>query len=583
MRVRYGLCIILCLCLWLTNNCIAARAPIPAEQAFIFNIYSENQHILLNWQIAPNYFLYKGRIKIKLDPNLGVKVDYPQGDLKYSEDLGRYEVYKNTVNIPVKLPPLPKSATLTVTYQGCAESGFCYPPVSKSYSLNTALSLTPVYENQKPPPEKRLLTNQQGVTALFESHNVVVTFLLFICLGLLLAFTPCVLPMVPILTSIIVGQRKDVSTKKAFLLSLTYVVGMALTYALAGVLVTKLGGSLQVWLQKPWIIALVSLLFVLLAFSLFGFYHLRLPHRVHHRLHHASNQLPGGSYVGVFLMGVISTLIVSPCVTAPLVGVLVFIGQTGDMFLGASALFAIGLGMGIPLLIIGMSAGRWLPKHGPWMEAVKVTFGILMLAMAVWLFSRILSPLHALLLWGLFLVVLALFIALYLPRVHKRHYLTRTLSIVVALVGIFLIFSSEFRPVLIQHWLYFPEQKSSSFITVRTIDEVNKQLSQAQKSGRPVLMDFYASWCESCIKIERTVFANSNVKEALEKTNFVLLRVDLTANDTNAQTLLSHYNVIAPPTILFFTQSGKEMVKSRIVGEITADEFLARLAELNLL
>lgn len=577
---KCGLIFFLLASLWMLGSYAANnKAPIPEKQAFIFNIASYQQQLLLTWQIAPNYYLYKDRIKVSAAPPITWHIDLPQGELKYFADAKRYEVYKNNVTLAIQVPNLNESTTLSISYQGCSEDGFCYPPITKLYKLTSTMAITPIADQPQPVAVKTLLTDQQKVSSLLASNNLLATFFLFILLGLLLAFTPCVLPMVPILTSIIVGQHK-VTTKKAFLLSLTYVLGMAITYAFAGVLAAKAGTSLQIWLEKPVIIVFVSLLFVLLAFSLFGFYHLQLPHRWQHRLHHLSNQLPGGSYIGVFLMGMISTLIVSPCVTAPLVGVLIFIGNSGNVVLGASALFAIGLGMGIPLLLIGMSAGKWLPKHGPWMETVKVAFGFLMLAMAVWLFSRLLTPLQAMMLWGVFLLLVAAFVGVYLPKVHKRHYLHTALGSIVAILGMFLLVTGKFMPMVANHWLYIYTNTNGTFTTVYTTAAVKEQLLLAKNNHRPVLIDFYADWCESCLRLEHYVFANEKVNTALARDNFILIRVDLSANDADSEAVLKAFAGYAPPMILFYNKLGTEIINSRIAGEISAEEFLMRLSNL---
>lgn len=563
-------------------SCLDAKTqtPLPVSQAFVINAQYQAPHLFIHWQIAPHYYLYRDKFKITANNDV-LATQFPPGDLKYAQDRGRFEVYKNTLTLSVTLKPADAAQLIQVTYQGCAEDGFCYPPMQKTIQVQNDQALV-LDQVAAKPSYGGLLTNQNQIAMLFQSHYWPVTFLLFLGLGLLLAFTPCVLPMIPILTSIIVGQDKTVNVKKAFLLSLTYVMGVALTYALAGLVAALLGNSLQVWLQKPTVIAMVSLMFVLLAFSLFDVYHLRLPKALQNVVNHLPNRFQGGSYIGVFMMGVISILIVSPCVTAPLVGVLMYIGQSGDVVLGASALFAIGLGMGLPLLLLGVSAGRWLPRRGPWMELVKMAFGILMLAMAVWLFARILPGRYTLMLWGGFLFLLALGVGFYQPKYYKRYHLNRILAFILSLAGFGLLLTYSVGPESMKMGLVAEnrDQHQMKFVVVKNLAALNKRLQAAAKNKQPVLLDYYADWCESCLALERHVFADPSVQAVLSQAHFKLLRVDLSENTADDEVLLQHFQVYAPPTILFFDRKGQELKALRIVGEVSQSEFLAQLANI---
>jgi thiol:disulfide interchange protein DsbD len=415
-------CAVLCVSISIARAA-TEKKPLPVDQAFAFSVSFVSAHqIEAQWQIAPGYYLYSNKTHLRFDPDLSASIYYPQGIAQHDALRGHYKIYTGHLRIPVSFAAAYKQIHMYIDYQGCSAQGFCYPPIKKSVMLHMQqqrLSSVALQDASTPLPSlslHTLLKDQNGVHALLDSHKLGVLLLIFICLGLLLTLTPCVLPMIPILTSIIVGQEKNRGTQKAFLLSLCYVMGMALTYALAGLVAASLGSSIQVWLQKPIFILLVSLLFILLAFSLFDLYELRLPRRWHHQLMHWSNQHQGGTFVGVFLMGVLSTLIVSPCVTAPLIGVLIYISHTGDKILGALTLFAMGIGMGIPLLLIGMSAGHWLPKSGRWLEAMKKFFGLMMMGMAIWLSARVFSPTIIYLLTGLFILGIAVFFGYYLPR-----------------------------------------------------------------------------------------------------------------------------------------------------------------------
>lgn len=568
---------------WLfsSDSLATVKTPLPADKAFMLSVsFNRQNEVIADLRIAPGYYLYRQRVQMKVPPASLAGVQFPQGDFKYDNVHGRYEAYTGNISIPLTLKvdahaTLQPAIPLNIEYQGCSEEGFCYPPVQKQFMLNTVnQTVIPSQPMASAPANTSfhsLLTDQNSVRDIFNSQHFGVMLLVFAGLGLLLAFTPCVWPMVPILTGIIVGQKQSVTTKKAFLLSLVYVTGSAVTYAAAGLVAASMGRSLQVWLQTPWIIAGVSGLFVLLAFSLFGFYELRLPGRWQYQMTDWSNRQQGGRYASVFVMGMISALIVSPCVTAPLVGVLMYIGQTGDRLLGASALFAMGLGMGMPLLLIGLSAGKWLPKSGPWMEAVKKMVGLLMLGMAIWLLSRIVSPMMITLLWGGLLLCVALFLGAYLPRLIGRHRFNRSLGFIVGLFGLVVIAGG------VSHLDIKGQRAQHTFVVVTDINEFNKQVLLAHAANKRVILDFYADWCASCVTMDKNVFDTHEVQKGLN--NYVLLRADLTANNPDDQALLRHFNVIAPPTVLFFGTDGREKNAQRIVGEVDAKEFLTRLDE----
>lgn len=565
-----------------------SKMPLSADQAFKFSVTSTGpQQIIAHWQIASGHYLYRDRIHFSFEPNMPVTIHFPVAKLKQLEDAPT-QVYSGDLIIPVDLQTTANKIKLRVDYQGCSTEKFCYPPLQQTVLLDLSgkRAVTTSLQPIKPSVAKSassaksfesLLTDQKGVSKLFENQNMIVLLLIFAGLGLLLAFTPCVLPMIPILMSIILGQKKPLDTKKAFMLSLSYVVGSALIYAIAGMLAAYIGSSLQAWLQKPGIIVATSGLFVLLAISLFGFYDLHLPRRLQHRIAHMSSKQQAGTYVGVFFMGMISSLIVSPCVTAPLVGVLLYISQTGDLILGATALFVMGIGMGVPLLFIGTSAGKWLPKSGPWMVAVKKIFGILMLGMAIWLLSRVLSSNVSMLLWLILLLGIAIFFGIYLPRLVGRHIFNRSFGLILGFVSVFmfLMMSGIIPPYLFS--TQQPQQivNQQLFIMIRDLADLNKQISLAQAVGKPVILDFYADWCQSCIIMDRNVFQQPEVRRVLN--NYILLRVDLTSNTAADEAILKAYDVIAPPTVLFFDVKGKEIDSQRIVGEVSAKEFLNRI------
>lgn len=507
---------LLSLCLLFVTLPVLAFQPLPVDEAFTLSAKLTKQNVVLYWKLAPGYYLYRDRISLKPSQNINL----PTGIAKEDDILGKYQVYEDKLILAV-----PIAEKLIVNYQGCAASGFCYPSVSKLVSIdgtvvnithadNAAVSSVSIRD-----PE----TTQDKATQLLVEHNWFLILSGFLSFGLLLAFTPCVLPLLPILSGIIVGQGKNLTTQKAFALSFIYVLAMAIAYACAGVIAGVAGSYVQAFLQNPWVLGTFSLVFILLAFSLFGFYELHLPASWQEKLTNLSNQQKGGTYFGVAAMGALSTLIVSPCVTAPLIGALTYIGKTGDAALGGIALFVMGLGFGVPLLIVGTAGGKLLPKAGRWMNIVKAIFGVLMLLMATWLLARI-------------------------PAVDN-------------------FMESKFATVTAAQTL--------SFKRIKSVQDLERELTIAKSHHKPVMLDFYADWCAACKQMARTTFRDPKVYAALS--NVVLLQADVTANDKVDQLLEKHFNVIAPPTMIFFDSTGKELVDKHVVGEMSASKFLSFL------
>ncbi|KAF5271600.1 hypothetical protein FQR65_LT05221 [Abscondita terminalis] len=494
----------------------ASQQALPVDQVFQVSVQRlNNKTLAARWTIKPGYYLYRDKIHFQSTPISINSVVFPKGITKHNQFIGKYEVYQGHVVTLLKyLHPLPdQNLDIEIHYQGCAIAGFCYPPVVKYLTLtHSGMSTRGINQNSTDIGQNSLI-NKQGQTiktaseqskilSLLAGHNIFWTLISFFGFGLLLSLTPCVLPLIPVLSAIILGQ-KQLTTVKAFSLSITYVLAMALTYAVAGVFAGLAG----------------------LAFSLFGFYELRLPASWHEKLIHITNRQQGGNYVGVALMGCLSTLVISPCITAPLVGVLTYIGNTGNAILGGIALFVLGLGSGVPLLIIGTSAGKWLPKSGPWMNGIKIALGIMMLAMAVWLLARIIP--------------------------------------------------SNSRPFRTLHPDQIVSSETSNFQTIKSISDLNLALKQAKQQNKPVLVDFYANWCISCKEMERIVFTAPQVKSLMS--NFILLRADVTANDDQDKALERQFHVIAPPTFLFFAPDGQELTDARIVGQEESQIFASHL------
>jgi thiol:disulfide interchange protein DsbD len=573
------LCLFFLFCL--SFNVFAADStPLPVDKAFQLSVSGvSDQGVRLHWEIAPGYHLYKDRLSFSLaapkNAEIG-QITLPKGIAKQDDILGKYEVYIHTLDLTVPFNNIHHTdEILLVSYQGCSERNFCYPPVTKRITFNledtTRLSIDDHSKAMNTSMEDRF-------THLLEEKNYFWICLAFIGFGILLAFTPCVLPMIPILSSIIVGQRKEnLTMRRAFFVSLAYVLGMSFAYAAAGVLVALAGSHL---------IILFSLLFVLLALSLFGLYDLQLPQFIHHRVVHLSNRQKSGSYVGAFVMGVLSVLIVSPCVTAPLVGVLTFIAQTGDIVLGSTALFSLGFGMGLPLLVIGTTEGKFLPKSGAWMNVVKSAFGVLLIAMAIYLLGRIVPGYFSLMLWAALFIILAVYLGwgTTVPRrVISSGWVKfgRGLGLlsfcygVILLVGAAMGNSDPIHPLRVSTVSSSTTEGNLIFQPVKTIEDVNAAILSAKRQGKAVMLDFYAEWCVSCHEMDKNTFNDPAVKTILK--NWVLLRADVTANDSKDRALENYFKVVAPPTVLFFDESGKELLKSRVVGAVPPKDFLDNL------
>ena len=576
MKIILGNVFLYTLLAWITWGTVSVAkttAPLPTDQAFVFSATAKQSNDQSNvidakWQIAPGYYLYRDKFDFSVTPAAVVEAAYPKTEFKNDGKNGQRAVYAGDISIPLTVSTDAKTVNLTVNYQGCSKSGFCYPPVKKTVQIG----LTALDSAVKPRNDgggisfSSLLINQNHIVSLFQQQSIGMVILVFLGLGILLSFTPCIFPMIPILTGIIVGHKQPVTTKRAFSLSATYVLGMSVAYALVGLVVAALGESLQIWLQNPWALGAGGLLFVLLALPMFGLFELRLPRYWHSYVAYWSYEQQGGTFIGVFLMGMLSTLIVSPCVTAPLVGVLLYVAQTGNLLFGAGTLFVMGIGMGIPLLIVGMSAGKWLPKSGAWMEVVKKSFGFVMLAMAVWLLSRLMPPMVVSVLWSGFILGLAYFIGTYVAKTLDRKKLARMVAILVGIAGV--VYAAN----VVQVSAPTPHL-SGSFKTVNSIAQINRDLSK--RNLHPVILDFYAEWCESCVAMDKNVFSQAGVQKALS--GFTLLRIDVSKNTAEDQALLKHYNVIAPPTMLFFDVDGNEASERRIVGAMSATELLTRI------
>jgi thiol:disulfide interchange protein DsbD len=600
--------ILVCLVFMSSHFALAAQDDVafeddtlPSEQAFAFSPPTFDGSIIhLRWVVAPDHYLYKSKLAVKVRDPEGMTagdVQLPNGEVKQDEFFGRIEALHDQVaaTVPIQRADATKPASflLDLRWQGCAESILCYPPEIKTFKVvlpavtngqtpTAEFSEIPSTEDDAKTEVSGSLSEQDNIATRLAGGNIILTLLSFLGFGLLLAFTPCVFPMIPILSGIIVGQ-KHLTSRKAFFLSLTYVLAMALTYTIAGVLAGLFGQNLQAVFQNPWIIGVFSGIFVLLALSMFGFYELQMPSSIQSRLNDVSNRQSGGSLLGVAIMGILSALIVGPCVAAPLAGALIYIGQTGDAVLGGAALFALSLGMGIPLLLVGTSAGKWLPHAGMWMETIRAVFGVMLLAVAIWMLERVLPPAITLPLWAALFVISAVFMGAlsHLPEgVSNWHKFWKGVGILLLLHGSLLMVGSAtggsdlLQPLRgVMSGLGTAAVPALPFKQVQGLDGLQKALAEAK--GKPVMLDFYADWCTSCHEMEKYTFPDPAVQAVLQ--GLVLLKADVTANAAEDKAMMRQLKVTGPPTTLFFGPDGEERQNSRQVGFLTAEAFTAHV------
>lgn len=558
---------------------------LPVDDAFQFEFVQKDHELILSFAVAEGYYLYKKQFKtVVKNAELGAPV-YPPSEQIEDEFFGVSEVFRHQVDITYPIIHSIQDGVVKIQYQGCADAGLCYPPTIKVVYLNAAdsMSLASSQDAFETPAESALPVSQQFELAdlLASEQSLSWSLFLFFLLGIGLAFTPCVFPMYPILSGIVIGQGKTISTSKAFSLSFIYVQGMALTYSILGLVVASAGVQFQATLQHPAILITLIVIFVLLAVVMFGAYELQMPSSWQEKLNAMSNQQKSGSFIGVFIMGAISGLVASPCTTAPLTGILLFIAQSGDLLLGFSALYALSLGMGIPLILFGITGGKLLPKAGNWMNIVKVTFGFMMLAVALIFVERLSSYVPALavdLAWTL--LGLACFSYFFvMNQDSKISFLkgVRTLFIFVGLMASgfygYLTISSVFAPQASSGAIQSQNanQPHPEFLLVKNLDDFKTKLAAANAQGKTVMLDLYADWCVACKEFEKFTFPAPAVVEALADT--VWMQIDLTDNTPVNLTFQEYFAVLGLPTILFFSQQGEELKSARVTGFMKAEPF----------
>ncbi|KDF09435.1 Thiol:disulfide interchange protein DsbD [Citrobacter freundii MGH 56] len=536
---------------------------VPADRAFIFD-FQQNQHDLnLTWQVKDGYYLYRKQISITPSQADIAEVKLPPGVWHEDEFYGKSEIYRKQLTIPVTVNQAKSGATLTVTYQGCADAGFCYPPETKTVPLSEVSA-----DIQATPGPVPASNAQQEITP--PAAQLPFSALWALLIGIGIAFTPCVLPMYPLISGIVLGGKQRLSTGRALLLTFIYVQGMALTYTALGLVVAAAGLQFQAALQHPYVLIGLAVIFTLLALSMFGLFTLQLPSSLQTRLTLMSNRQQGGSPGSVFAMGAIAGLICSPCTTAPLSAILLYIAQSGNMWLGGGTLYLYALGMGLPLMLITVFGNHLLPKSGPWMEHVKTAFGFVILALPVFLLERIIGDEWGVRLWSLLGV--AFFSWAFITSLQAKHAWMRIVQIVLLAAALVSV-----RPL--QDWAFgaphAQPQTHLNFTPVASVDALNQALAQAK--GKPVMLDLYADWCVACKEFEKYTFSNPQVQQALGDT--VLLQADVTANNTQDVALLKHLQVLGLPTILFFDAEGKEHPDARVTGFMDAATFSAHLRD----
>ncbi len=501
---------------------------LPPDEAFKLDISAVDAKTLqAKFTVVPTYYLYHDRIKFTAKDAVITAIDLPLGEMKDDPNFGKMEVYHHDFVATIHLDKASgNNININAGYQGCSEKGLCYAPINKTFNLALPSANATSISSTSSATSSNTTTDDK-TSSVLKSGNLLLIVAVFFGAGLLLSLTPCVLPMIPILSSIIIGSKmaasKDKPNSKLFCfgLSLAYVLGMALSYTLAGIAAGLTGNLISNSLQNPWVLSASAVVFVLLAFSMFGFYELKLPTAIESRILNASSRLKGGQFVGVFIMGALSALIVSPCIAAPLAGALIYISQTHNVVLGGFALFALAIGMGVPLLLIGASAGTLLPKAGSWMTAVRNLFGVLMLAMAAYIISPVVAP------------------------------------VISNLVG---------------------HEKSNvlEFTRIKNVADLEAQLMKAR--GSNVMLDFYADWCIACKEMEKRTFSNSEVQQSLN--NIVMLQADVTANSEEDKALLKRFDLFGPPGIIFFDKQGQELKNLRVIGFQNAKKFLMTTQQL---
>lgn len=596
-----------------TLFCAEPAFLMPKEAFKPSAIVTKQGEIAAKIELGNHIYLYKSKVQAKLLGDSGIYIDHitlPEG-----VDHEGMRVFTESPVIAISLKASKSLSgmipiTLQLEFQGCSEDGLCYEPIVEKIALKvdsaklvSEVVKTPVVAKNEPVPlavvksERNVsiptvrkspivVSETDQITQTFVEGNVPLILLTFFTFGLLLSLTPCIFPMIPILSSIIVAQGKNMNAKRGFLLSLVYVLAMSVAYTIAGILAGLFGGNIQIAMQNPWVISTFALLFVGLAISMFGFFKIGLPSSWQTKLSRSSEEASSkGGYAGVAIMGFLSALIVGPCVAPPLAGALVYIGQTGNALLGGTALFVLSLGMGVPLLLIGTGAGKYMPRPGGWMDTVSHVFGVVMLAIAIVMLSRIVTPSIAMLLWAFLLIIVSVYLGA-LESLHG-HYkgikaFYKGVGIIVLVYGLMLFYGSvkgaenPLAPLTFANEQQAVASKEITFKTIHSAEELDTIL--AQSKGKKVMLDFYADWCTSCKELDAVTFKDPRVIELLK--GFILIRADITANSADEQALAKRFNLFGPPAMIFFDEAGESISGGNLIGYKNTEAFINHIQTL---
>jgi thiol:disulfide interchange protein DsbD len=565
---------------------------LDVDRAFVLSATVSAFHpreITASWDITQGYYLYRDKFSFSVDPgaiSLG-KIYMPPAETIADPAFGQVEVYRHPVAIRIELQrPLSPATTLmlNVVYQGCKEDTVCYPPVIKSIPVTLpAITGEDIGNLSSGTAISQSLSPEDTISLDLRHNTLWLNMAIFLGFGLLLAFTPCVFPMLPILSGIIVGHGHRITTRRAVILSLGYVLPMALTYAVLGIIVAALQFNLQSAAQNVWVIGIFSSIFVLLALSMFGFYEMQLPAAWQEHLSRFGIRRQG-SLAGAVLMGVMSAIIVGPCIAPPLAGALLYVSQTGNVVTGGAALFAMGLGMGLPLLLFGASAGRLLPRAGAWMETIKRVFGVVMLGVAIWFMERVVSAPVALFMWGSLVTVTAVYMGAFDKTTPGEtwHKLWKGAGIIMLVYGITMIAGAalgngdKFSPLRSMGMEFSGIHRGLAFLRIKTGADLDRTFQEASLKKQVVMLDFYADWCVTCKEMEKYTFSDPAVQKQLQ--DVMLVQADVTANDDRDQALLKRFDIYGPPAILFF-KNGMEMRNLRVIGFMPAQDFIKHVRE----
>ena len=570
---------------------------LPVNEAFSFDFKQQGNQLKISWVIADGYYMYRDKLTFAADGAVIGDINLPRGKSHNDEYFGEQEVFYSFVEIPVGIKEASNEATFKVTFMGCAEGTLCYPPTTRDVILSQVaandgkvaqakkvIGAPQATDSDDTAPSTAPITQQDTLSQMLQNDSLLWTLVIFFGLGIGLALTPCVFPMYPILSGIIVGQGQKLSTAKAFTLSMAYVQGMAITYSLLGLVVASAGMKFQAALQHPAILIFLAVMFVLLSLSMFGMYDLKLPSKWQEKMNSLSNNQKGGNLIGVFLMGVISGLVASPCTTAPLSGALIYVAQSGDLLQGFLALYVLSMGMGVPLLVLGTSGGKILPRAGAWMDIIKTIFGFLLISVSIMMIGRIWVGLVSDVLWAIWGVSLVG----YLMHQNKLTQFNwkQTVRSVLLLLALLASFSYGFQAVMSHFGFQTPGISQSAtngiakaeahhFIRIKSLADLETELDKASISGKTVMLDLYADWCVACKEFEAITFADGAVLERMDQ--MVILQADVTKSDAVDIELLEHYGVLGLPTLLMFDKNGAIRDDLRVTGFMGPKDFANHL------